>query len=98
MTLPDKALFTLAEVRVHLALSKFSVQRLINDGQLTRVHPRPRAARITRESLAALLERSADQAAMQATSQAKAQARAAATAETKTEKKKGLLSRWGLTG
>ncbi|MDV6376577.1 helix-turn-helix transcriptional regulator [Deinococcus arenicola] len=102
MTLPDKALFTIRETCEHLALSRSSIQRLINEGQLTRVHPRPKAARITRESLAAHLTRSATPGAVRAASvqgsATQAQARATAAGKVKQEKKKGLLSRWGLTG
>lgn len=98
MTLPDRALFTLQEACDQLSVSKATMHRLINDGQLTRVHPRPRAARITRESLAALLERSADQTAMKATSAAQAQARAAAQQGQQQERKKSLFEKWGLLG
>lgn len=42
MTLPDKALFTIKEAGEHLALSRVSVYRLIDEGMLTRVYPRPR--------------------------------------------------------
>ena len=49
MTLPDKALFTIKEAGEHLALSRASVYRLIDEGMLTRVYPRPRCARITRK-------------------------------------------------
>ena len=57
MTLPEKALFTIKEAGEHLALSRATVYRLIDEGQLERVYPRQKAARITRESLAALLEK-----------------------------------------
>lgn len=101
MTLPDKALFTIPEAMDHLALSRASIYRLIEEGQLQRVHPRPRAARITRESLHALLHRSAQPGAVAASTQAgqqrAAQARAAHEQQQQ-ERKKGLLARWGLGG
>lgn len=102
MTPPEKALYTIKEACEVLALSKSSVQRLINEGQLTRVYPRPRSSRITRESLAAHLAKSSDRAAVRAAAttgqQAQAQARAVVEQEVRQEKKKGILSRWGLGG
>ena len=98
MTLPAKALFTIEEAMGHLALSRASIYRLIAEGQLTRVHPRPRAARITRESLVALLEKSATPGAVAAARQASGQARDVAQQEQKQEKRRGLLGRWGLGG
>lgn len=102
MSLPDKALFTTQEACEHLALSQSSVRRLIAEGQLVKVYPRPRAMRITRESLAAHLARASDQATVQEATatgqQAQAQARVTAQQEVKQEKKRGLLSRWGLGG
>lgn len=102
MTLPDKALFTTKEACQHLALSQSSVRRLIAEGQLSKVYPRPRSMRITRESLAAHLAKSSDRAAVRAAAttgqQAQAQARAVVEQEVKQEKRRGLLSRWGLGG
>lgn len=100
MTIPQKALFTIKEAGEHLALSRASVYRLIDDGQLVRVYPRQRAARITRESLAAHLERSATPGAVAASIEQQAQARAAAAAQVERQqqeaKKKSLGDRWGL--
>jgi Helix-turn-helix domain len=98
MTLPEKALFTLKEAGEHLSLSPSSIHRLINEGQLTRVHPRPRASRITRESLAAHLERSATPGAVVESIKANAQAKEQGKNETKKKKLGGLLERWGLVG
>lgn len=100
MTLPDKALFTLKEAGEHLALSQSSIYRLINDGQLQRVYPRQKAARITRESLVALLEKAQTPGAVRASieqhAQAKAQTAKLAAAQHQEEKKKSLADRWGL--
>lgn len=102
MTLPDKALFTLKEAGEHLALSQSSIYRLINDGQLERVYPRQKAARITRESLAALLEKARTPGAVRSSIEQQAQAReqAAKVAEQQhqEDKKKSLADRWGLAG
>ncbi|WP_295814322.1 helix-turn-helix domain-containing protein [uncultured Deinococcus sp.] len=98
MTLPEKSLFTIKETCEHLALSRSSVQRLINEGQLTRVHPRPRSARITRESLCAHLERARTPGAVAASIQAGVQAKADQTQAAQQKKRGGLLSRWGITG
>lgn len=102
MTLPDKALFSTKEVCALLSLSPSSVRRLIDEGQLSKVYPRPRSMRVTRESLEAHLSKSQDRAAVRAASatgqQAQAQARAVEQQEQGQQKKKGLLSRWGLGG
>ena len=100
MTLPDKALFTLKEAGEHLAPSQSSIYRLINDGQLQRVYPRQKAARITRESLLALLEKAqtkdAVRASIEQNSQAKAQAAKVAEQHHQEQQKKSLADRWGL--
>lgn len=100
MTLPDKALFTLKEAGEHLALSQSSIYRLINDGQLQRVYPRQKAARITRESLVALLEKAQTPGAVRASieqhAQAKEQAAKITEQQHQEEKKKSLADRWGL--
>lgn len=100
MTLPDKALFTIKEAGDHLALSQATIYRLINDGQLERVYPRQRAARITRESLVALLEKARTPGAVRASTlqeqQAREQAAKAAAQVQAEEKKKTLADRWGL--
>lgn len=102
MTLPDKALFTTKEACQVLALSQSSVRRLIEEGQLSKVYPRPRSMRITRESLAAHLEKAATPGAVrssiEATTAAQAQARAMVEQEQAQKKRGGLLSRWGLGG
>lgn len=100
MRLPDKALFTLKEAGEHLALSQSSIYRLINDGQLQRVYPRQKAARITRESLVALLEKAQTPGAVRASIEQHAQAKEHAAKITEQqhqeEKKKSLADRWGL--
>lgn len=103
MELPDKALFTIKETGQHLALSRATVYRLIKDGLLEVKHPTPRSTRITRESLAAHLERAGSREAVKAAI-AQAQARKVAQeqhaqavqAQQQEQKKEGLLARWGL--
>lgn len=98
MTLPQKALFTIKEAGEHLALSRASVYRLIDKGQLTRVYPRHRAARITRESLVALLEKAQTKDAVRQSIEANQQAAQVARQQQEAEKKKSLAERWGLGG
>lgn len=102
MTLPDKTLFSTAEVCDLLSLSQSSVRRLIAEGQLSKVYPRPRAMRITRESLSAHLTRAAQPGAVAESSRAgqlaQAEAKVRARTETKAKKRGGLLSRWGIGG
>lgn len=105
MTLPDKALFTVKEAQAHLGLGKTSIYALIKDGLLEVKHPTPRSTRITRESLAAHLERAGNREAVKAAI-AQAQARKvvqeqraqAVQAQQQEQKKEGLLARWGLGG
>lgn len=100
MTLPDKALFTIKEAGEHLALSRSTVYRLIDEGQLQRVYPRQKAARITRESLAALIAKAQTKGAVAASieqqAQTTAQAKAKAETEQQEQKKQSLADRWGL--
>lgn len=98
MTLPEKTLFTTKEACQHLALSQSSVRRLIEEGQLAKVYPRPRAMRITRESLSAHLARAQTPGAVAASIQAGAQAKADQAQATQEKKRGGLLSRWGIGG
>ena len=103
VTLPDKALFTVKEAQAHLGLGKTSIYALIKDGLLEVKHPTPRSTRITRESLAAHLERAGSREAVRA-AMAEAQARKVAQeqhaqavqAQQQEQKKEGLLARWGL--
>lgn len=102
MTLADKTLFTVAETGEHLGLSCASVYRLIGERLLTRVYPRPRAARITRESITAHIERSTSSEAVRqgvemgrANRKHQEQVQAQARAE---QKKHGFLGRFGLGG
>lgn len=53
--LEGKLLLTVNEVARALGVSRRTVFRLIDEGKLKRVHPTPRSARITRESLEAFL-------------------------------------------
>lgn len=53
--LGGKLLLTVNEVARALGLSRRTVYRLVEEGKLKRVHPTPRSARITRESLEAFL-------------------------------------------
>ncbi len=98
MSLPDKALFTVKEAGEHLALSRASVYRLIGEGLLEVRRPRPRATRITRESIAAHLERAkSGEAVRLAMNEGKA-AQVVQQQKQQEVKKEGLLSRWGLGG
>ena len=80
--------------------SRATVYRLINDGQLQRVYPRQKAARITRESLNTLLEKAKTPGAVatsiEQNTQAKAQAAKVAEQQHQEDKKKSLAERWGL--
>lgn len=100
MTLPEQHLFSTAEVMRQLSVSQSTVRRLIDSGQLVAVYPSKRTMRITRESLAAHLERSATPGAVAASieqgNQARAQAAKVAAAQQQEEKKKSLADRWGL--
>jgi excisionase family DNA binding protein len=98
MTLPEKALFSTIEAAELLSLSSSSIRRLIDEGQLSKVYPRPRSMRITRESLAAHLERSVSRSAVVDQVNAKAQAKEQGKTETKKKRLGGLLERWGLAG
>ena len=103
MTLPDKALFTIKEAGEHLALSRASVYRLIDEGMLTRVYPRPRCARITRESLSAHLVRAQEgsDAVRQAAELGRANRKeqhAQQAAQQEAQKRGGFLARFGLFG
>lgn len=94
MSLPDKALFTVKEAGEHLSLSKASIYRLIGEGLLEVRRPRPRATRITRESIAAHLERAkSGEAVRLAMNEGKA-AQAVQHQAQQEEKKKSLLGRW----
>ncbi len=53
--LEGKLLLTYQEVAKALGLSRRTVFKLVAQGKLKRVHPTPRSARITRESLGAFL-------------------------------------------
>ncbi|MGM8838506.1 helix-turn-helix transcriptional regulator [Thermus sp. 93170] len=53
--LEGKLLLTYQEVARALGLSRRTVFKLVAEGKLRRVHPTPRSARITRESLLAFL-------------------------------------------
>ncbi|MFN4071430.1 MAG: helix-turn-helix domain-containing protein [Thermus caldifontis] len=53
--LGGKLLLTVNEVARALGLSRRTVYRLVEEGKLKKVHPTPRSARITRESLEAFL-------------------------------------------
>ncbi|BFH76971.1 hypothetical protein TthTF19_21270 (plasmid) [Thermus thermophilus] len=53
--LEGKLLLTYQEVARALGLSRRTVFKLVAQGKLKRVHPTPRSARITRESLEAFL-------------------------------------------
>lgn len=100
MPLPDKALFTIKEAGEHLALSRATVYRLIDEGQLERVYPRQKAARITRESLNTLLEKAKTPGAVatsiEQNTQAKAQAAKVAEQQHQEQQKKSIADRWGL--
>ncbi len=100
MTLPDQHLFSTAEVATHLSVSQSTVRRLIESGELAKVYPAKRTMRITRESLVALLEKSATPgavaASMEQSSQAKVQAAKVAEQQHQEDKKKSLAERWGL--
>lgn len=52
-----KQLLTIGEVAATLSLSRRTVYRLIDEGRLSRVYPRPHAPRVTAVSLQAYLER-----------------------------------------
>lgn len=81
-----------SEAAAYLGLSVRSVQYLIEEGQLKRVYPRPRAARVTVESLTAYR---AKVEAGQAAGAVKA-AQVKAESEAKEQKRAGLLGKWGL--
>ncbi len=53
--LEGKLLLTYEEVQRALGVSRTTVWRLVQEGKLKKVHPTPRSARITRESLLAFL-------------------------------------------
>ena len=96
MTLPDQTLFSTAEACKLLSLSESSVRRLIAEGQLVKVYPRPRSMRITKESIEAHLMNSTSAAAVRASIEAKAQAAKVVEQQHQEEKKKSLADRWGL--
>lgn len=101
MTLPkDQALFSTAEVCKLLSLSQSSVRRLIEEGQLEKVYPRPRAMRVTRESLERHIAKATSAAAVRASIEqqaaAKEQAARVAAQVQEQQQKKSLADRWGL--
>lgn len=101
MKLPEEqALFSTAEVCKLLSLSQSSVRRLIEEGQLEKVYPRPRSMRVTRESLerhiAGATSAGAVRASIEQGQQAKAQAAKVAAEQHQEQQKKTLADRWGL--
>lgn len=98
MSLPDKALFTVKEAGEHLALSRASVYRLIGEGLLDVRRPRPRSTRITRESLAAHIERAKSGDAVRLAMNEGKLAKVAQMQAQQEVRKEGLLARWGLGG
>lgn len=102
MTLPDKHLFSTAEVMQQLSMSQSTMRRLIDSGQLVAVYPSKPNMRVTRESLVALLElgsqRGAVAASMVQGEQSKAQVIAQAQVAKKDKRMVDLMDRWGLGG
>lgn len=103
-SLPEKTLFTVKETCEHLAISRATLYRLIDSGLLEVRRPMPRSTRITRDSIAAHLERGKDREAIrramteaQARKVAQAQHAQVVQAQQQEAKKEGLLSRWGLS-
>ncbi|MFD2610782.1 hypothetical protein ACFSR9_15275 [Deinococcus taklimakanensis] len=93
------AFVTDAQAAAYLGVSIRSARYLVAEGKLRRVYPRPRAARVTAQSLleyrAAIEEGRAPKIWTQP-GNVHDQAQAAPAPEP--EKKKGILSRWGLGG
>lgn len=81
------------EAAAYLGLSVRSVRYLVTDGKLRRVYPRPRAARVTAESLTAYREAIEAGKAPTIWSQPGNPHSAPKIAP---ERKAGLLARWGL--
>lgn len=101
--MPEKTLFTVKEVGEHLSISRATVYRLIDSGLLEVRRPTPRATRITRDSIAAHLERGKDRETVrlamneaQARKVAQQQHAQVVQAQQQEQKKEGLLARWGL--
>lgn len=89
------------EAAAYLGLCVRSVAYLVTDGKLKRVYPKPRAARLTAESVLAYREAIEEGRPPRIWTQpgnVHDQQQPAPTPEPQPEKKRGLLSRWGLGG
>lgn len=95
------AFVTDAQAAAYLGLSIRSARYLVEEGKLKRVYPRPRAARITAESLTGYrqaIEEGRPPKIWTQPGNVHDQQQPAPTPEPQPEKKRGLLSRWGLGG
>lgn len=89
------------EAATYLGLCVRSVAYLVTDGKLKRVYPKPRAARLTAESVVeyrTAIEEGRQPRIWTQPGNPHTPAPAAPAPAPEPEKKKGLLSRWGLGG
>ncbi|TSA79643.1 helix-turn-helix domain-containing protein [Deinococcus detaillensis] len=92
------AFVTDAQAAAYLGLSIRSARYLASEGKLKRVYPRPRAARVTTESLHAYRQAIENGTAPRIWSQPGNPHTQVAPAPEPEPKKKGLLERWGIGG